>query len=141
MNYLQPKNFYQKIKIQTAQDERGINGWGIMDKRVGIFDVVNTIRQNTDCKPNHGKATRYSQQITYANNGQKQERGSGDQEKKEQKPVYDPTKKEEIAKEGERLQDAADDIINTLDSVLDDIDQDLKKYEDIANQHTELGGQ
>ena len=54
----------QQIKIPTA-----LEGQGITDNDIGIFNVANTIRQNTNCKPDRGKVTGYSQQIKNSSQG------------------------------------------------------------------------
>lgn len=64
---------------------------------------------------------------------QKTPGGSGGQEQEPGKN-YDGKKKEELTEEGKRIGDAIDDVVA-------ETEKDMKRYEDLAEKHTELGGQ
>ena len=87
----------------------------------------------------------YDRRTNYATE-QKQETGGGEQ-KIEQKPQYNSSKKDELTNQGERLEARAKELLDAIDSTIDTTidsvleETDLETYQDIAEQHTEVGGQ
>jgi len=83
---------------------------------------------------------RFYASIAYSGSGQKQEHGGSEREK-DKKPTYTSEKRDEVQKEGEAFDQAADDALKSLDEVLEEIEQESAQYQDIAEQHREIGGQ